>query len=119
MVLKILCNIFCNVNSVLFNKNILLIIQNLDINSLVTTVRAELTFPEWSQNNIQYSFVDQGCLTDRVFEFQIKSSFFGQIYLIKKLNRSINLFREVNVFYIKSEFQFNFKFFFFVLKSLL
>ena len=67
--------------------------EPLDINSLVTTVRAELSIPD--QNSIQYSFVDQGCLTDRVFEFYIKSTDSGQIYVGKKLNRSVNLFREV------------------------
>lgn len=51
--------------------------------------------PDASQNSILYSFVDQGCLTDRVLEFQIKSSDIGQIFLAKKLNRTSNLFREV------------------------
>lgn len=69
----------------------------MEINSLITTVRAELSSQDLNQNNIQYSFVDQGCLTDRAYEFQMKSST-GQIYLAKKLNRSVNLFREVEIF---------------------
>lgn len=66
---------------------------------MITTVRAELSSLDLNQNNIQYSFVDQGCLTDRAYEFQMKSST-GQIYLAKKLNRSVNLFREVEIFFI-------------------
>ena len=81
------------VNHIIFKKNLfnIFFIQSLTINSLVTQIQAT------SKSFIKYSFVNNGILTDLIYEFKIESlSSYGIIRMAKNLNVTKNYFREVN-----------------------
>lgn len=69
--------------------------QNVDMNhkSLVTEIQAYS--PDLS--NVEYWFVDKNRLRSYIYEFKIETTpSFGRIVLNENINRSVNLFREVN-----------------------
>lgn len=48
-----------------------------------------------TSSNIIYSFVNDGVMTDSIYEFKFKNQLSGEIYLAKSLNRSTVIQREV------------------------
>jgi len=62
-------------------------------------INLKATVRETSKSSIEYAFVYNGSLTNKVYEFIIRNSTGGEIYLKKSLNTSIGYFREVLLFF--------------------
>lgn len=71
--------------------------------SLVTEIQAYS--PDMS--DVQYWFVDKNRLRSFIYEFKIETTpSFGRIILNENINRSVNLFREVNFWFASHSFDF-------------
>jgi hypothetical protein len=73
-------------------------LKDLPVGSVVAKVQAMI--PNQYNSTLSYSFLRDGLLSNELFEFEIKNTFSGQIFLKRKLNVTVSTIREVEKYFI-------------------